>query len=55
MHYALTINKDQIITGVHESLLPIERNAFASNQHLSFDSLVSIVSSAEYRTGDHIL
>ena len=55
MHYALTINKDQIITGVHESLLPIERNAFASNQHLSSDSLVSIAGPAEYRTGDHIL
>ena len=55
MHYALTINKDQIITGVHESILPIERNAFASNHHLSADSLVSIADPAYYRTGDHIL
>ena len=55
MYYALTLNKDLIITGVHESLQPISHDAFASIPALSSDTLLSIASTADYRTGEHIL
>lgn len=55
MHFALTINSDGIITGVHESRLPINETTFAANPELSSDSLRQIDSPAEYRIGEHIL
>ena len=55
MFYALTINTDQIITGVHESGTPITTNAFSANAELSEDTVVSIPSPAEYQTHTHIL
>lgn len=55
MHYALTINKDGIISGVHESRVPINETTFAANPELSSDSLRQIDSPAEYRIGEHIL
>lgn len=55
MHYALTINEDGIITGVHESRVPINETTFAATPELSSDSLRLIDSPAEYRIGEHIL
>ena len=55
MYYALTINADQIITGVHESGTPIITNTFSANAELSEDTVVSIPSPAEYQTYTHIL
>lgn len=55
MHYALTINADQIITGVHESIAPILTDAFAANPELADDTVVSIPSPAEYQIYTHIL
>ena len=55
MHYALTINADQIITGVHESGTPITTNTFSANAELSEDTVISIPSPAEYQTYTHIL
>ena len=55
MHYALTINSDGIITGVHESRLPINKATFAANPELSSDSLRHIDSPADYGIGEHIL
>ena len=55
MHYALTINADQIITGVHESGTPITTNMFSANAELSEDTVVSIPSPADYQTYTHIL
>ena len=55
MHYALTINADGIITGVHESRVPINETTFAANPELSADSLRQIDAPAAYRIGEHIL
>lgn len=55
MHYALTINSDGIITGVHESRVPINETTFVANPELSSDSLRQIDSPAEYRIGEPIL
>ena len=48
MYYALTINADQIITGVHESMHPIAADAFSANPDLSDDTVVVIESPAEF-------
>ena len=55
MHYALTINTDGIITGVHESRVPINETTFAANPELSSDSLQQIDAPAAYRIGEHAL
>ena len=55
MHYALTINADGIITGIHESMFPINETTFALNPELSEDSVQLIDSLAAYRVGKHIL
>ena len=55
MYYALTVNADQIITGVHESGTPITTNTFSANAELSEDTVVSIPSPAEYQIYTHIL
>ena len=49
MYYALTINKDNIITGVHESMHPIAADAFSANPALSGDTVVVIDSPAEFQ------
>ena len=48
MYYALTINADQIITGVHESLTPITETTFALNPDLVNDTVVQIESRKGY-------
>ena len=48
MYYALTINKDNIITGVHESMNPIAADMFSTNPDLSEDTVVVIESPAEF-------
>lgn len=55
MYYALTINTDQIITGVHESVTPILTDTFSANPELSEDTVVSIPAPADYQTYTHIL
>ena len=55
MHYALTINADGIITGVHESRVPINETTFADNPEFSSDSLRRIDAPAAYRIGEHAL
>ncbi len=50
MYYALTINKDNIITGVHESMHPIAADTFSANPVLSEDTVVVIESPAEFQT-----
>ena len=49
MYYALTINTDHIITGVHESMQPIAADAFSENPDLSEDTVVVIDSPAEFQ------
>ena len=49
MYYALTINADQIITGVHESMHPIAADTFSANPVLSEDTVVVIDSMAEFQ------
>lgn len=49
IYYALTINKDNIITGVHESVHPIAADAFSANPALSGDTVVVIDSQAEFQ------
>jgi hypothetical protein len=48
MYYALTINTDHIITGVHESMHLIAADAFSANPDLSEDTVVVIESPAEF-------
>lgn len=55
MHYALTINSDNIISGVHESLNPIADTTFAGNPELYRDRVVVISALVEFRTNEHIL
>lgn len=55
MYYALTINTDQIITGVHESGTPITETTFEATPELADDTVVSIPSPAEYQIYTHIL
>ena len=50
MYYALTINANNIITGVHESMSPITIGIFASNPGLKDDTVVAIDSPAEFET-----
>lgn len=50
MFYALSINKDNIITGVHESLMPIPANAFKESAEFADDTIVVIDSPAEFQT-----
>ena len=55
MYYALTINADQIITGVHESGTPILTDTFSANPELADDTVVTVPTPAEYQTYTHIL
>ena len=55
MYYALTINTDQIITGVHESAIPILTDTFSANPELADDTVVTIPAPAEYQMYTHIL
>ena len=55
MYYALTVNADQIITGVHESATPILTDTFAENPELADDTVVTIPTPADYQTYTHIL
>lgn len=55
MYYALTINADQIITGVHESGTPILTDTFSENPELADDTVVTIPTPADYQTYTHIL
>ncbi len=55
MYYALTINADQIITGVHESVAPILTDTFAANPGLVDDTVIIIPAPADYQTHTHIL
>ena len=55
MYYALTINADQIITGVHESVAPILTDAFAANPELADDTVITISAPMDYQTYTHIL
>ena len=55
MYYALTINADQIITGVHESVTPITETTFTANPELADDTVIIIPAPADYQTYTHIL
>lgn len=55
MYYALTINADQIITGIHESVTPILTDTFAANPELADDTVVTIPAPVDYQTYTHIL
>lgn len=55
MNYALTINADQIITGVHESVTPILADTFSANPELADDTVIIIPAPADYQTHTHIL
>ena len=50
MYYALTVNADHIITGVHESLTPITTSTFRNNTSLSEDTVILIESPAEFKS-----
>jgi hypothetical protein len=51
MYYAITINADQIITGVHESVTPITETTFAENPELAEDTVLPIDEPNEYQAG----
>ena len=50
MYYALTVNKDHMITGVHESAVPITANMFEKNLALANDTVLIIDSPAEFNS-----
>ena len=50
MYYALTVNGDLIITGVHESLSVISTNMFISNPNYADDEVIVIDSPAEFES-----
>lgn len=50
MYYALTVNGDRIITGVHESLSVISTNMFISNPNYADDEVIVIDSPAEFES-----
>ena len=50
MYYALTVNADHNITGVHESLTPITTSTFRNNTSLSEDTVILIESPAEFKS-----
>ena len=51
MYYALTVNADHVITGVHESLVPIISGMFEKNPELAGDTVLVVDVPAEFRTG----
>lgn len=54
MYYALTINPEHVITGVHESTSQITQNMFVSNPDYANDTVVVIESPAEYESNADI-
>ena len=50
MYYALTVNKDHMITGVHESLSVISTKTFASNSYIKDDEVIVVDSPAEFES-----
>ncbi len=55
MYYALTINADLMITGVHESVTLILTDTFAANPELADDTVIIIPAPADYQTHTHFL
>ncbi len=55
MHYAITINNENIITGVHESLTPITSVTFVENTKLMNDEVVTIIAPNDFRIGENIM
>ena len=55
MHYAITLDPQKIITGIHESLTPITASTFAVNPGFADHDVVAINGPSEYRTGESIL
>ena len=51
MYYALTVNKDHMITAVHESLAVISTNMFTSNPCFEDDEVIVVDSPAEFESG----
>ena len=49
MYYALTINADQIITGVHESLSEFTDKTFANSPEFAGQMVTSLKDKAEYQ------
>ena len=54
MYYALTINAEQIITGVHESLTPITSHTFMANPVMADDTVILLDERKNFITGEHI-
>lgn len=50
MHYALTVNAEHIITGVHESMNPITADMFKNNAALSRDAVIAVDTPAWYES-----
>ena len=55
MHYAITINDENIITGIHESLTIITPATFAENTKLMNDQVIIVISPGNFRIGENIL
>lgn len=53
IYYAITI-KDNVITGVHESALPIGAETFAGNPWLREHEVRAIESGTDYQAGRHL-
>ena len=51
MYYAITVNADQIITGVHESVTPITPSTFAENPSLAEDTVVAVETPNDLQAG----
>lgn len=51
MYFAITVNTDQIITGVHESVTPITSSTFAGNPSLAEDSVVAVENPNDLQAG----
>lgn len=55
MNYALTVNKDGIITGVHESQKPISATTFAASPDYAAHQVIPLPDPTQYRVGAHLM
>ncbi len=55
MHYAITLDPQKMITGIHESVAPITSSTFAANPGFANHDVVAINGPGEFRIGENIL
>lgn len=55
MYYAITVNADNIITGIQESMTPMTVSSFAANPELANDAVITVDGPMDYRAGENVL